>query len=232
LVINPMLGKVARDYDAVAGCQIVTGERYAMIRSEFRRARGMRGAEPGGPPRALVALGGGDVVDDSIACVKAIMKSGKIDSVDVALGAAPRNNPKISAMADQFGDKLSFTFDAKDLGVRMSKAHVMVTGAGNTSLEAACVGIPMILVARGARQAANANWLEDCGVAHRTGDAGKIDLDKLQGTVEMIMEDNFERKTLSRAGRKLIDGRGPDRIVTATEVLVRRSRTRTVAAAA
>ncbi|MGL5094249.1 MAG: hypothetical protein ACRDD1_01580, partial [Planctomycetia bacterium] len=59
LVLNPSLGRTAAEYAVYPGTQIVGGHRYAMIRSEFRRARNVRATERGGPTRILISLGAG-----------------------------------------------------------------------------------------------------------------------------------------------------------------------------
>ena len=38
--------------------------------------------------------------------------------------------------------------------------------------------------------------------------------------VQNLITDALERKSMARCGRKLIDGRGPDRLVTAMEILL------------
>ena len=38
--------------------------------------------------------------------------------------------------------------------------------------------------------------------------------------VSSLLSDPLERQAMSRAGRKLIDGRGPDRIVIALEIML------------
>ena len=38
--------------------------------------------------------------------------------------------------------------------------------------------------------------------------------------VQLLITDPLERKSMARCGRKLIDGRGPDRFVNALEILL------------
>ena len=42
--------------------------------------------------------------------------------------------------------------------------------------------------------------------------------------VQNLLTDPLERQAMARCGRKLIDGRGPDRLVTALEVMLHRTR--------
>jgi UDP-2,4-diacetamido-2,4,6-trideoxy-beta-L-altropyranose hydrolase len=232
LVLNPTLGKSTPDYTLYPGTQLVAGDKYAMIRSEFRRARGVRATEPGGPTRILLALGGGDTAAATFRFAKALLQHKGIAKIDAVLGAGKQDRKQLDELAAEHSDRLSVSADVRDLATRMTKAHLLVTGGGVTSLEAACVGIPTVIVTHHRHHEMNATWLEEIGVAHYLGHEENVTGEQVLGAAVEILEDNFERKAMSRSGRMLIDGRGADRIVTATEILLRRarSRARTVAA--
>lgn len=224
LVLNPMLHPGPEDYRVYPGTQLVAGPKYAMIRAEFRRARGVRATEPGGPPRVLLALGGGQVAKETADFADALLHKSKIERIDAVIGSGPKDREKLDALASASGGRLTVAQDVRDLGMRMTKAHLLITGGGNTSLEACCVGIPMLLVSRNDRQEQHAIRLEEIGAAQHLGRLGKVKASAMAQAAIDVLEDNFERKAMSRSGRLLIDGRGGDRIVTATEILLRRSR--------
>lgn len=224
LVLSPTLVQDASDYKVYPGTQVVAGDKYAMVRAEFRRARHVRATEPGGPPRVLLALGGGQVAQETANLAEALLKQPKIERIDAVIGSGQAKREKLDALLAEHATRLTVTADARDLGIRMTKAHLLITGGGNTSLEACCVGMPMIVLCRGPHQDANAARLEEVGAAQHLGRLGEVKPSHVAQTAIEILEDNFERKAMSRTGRMLIDGRGADRIVTATEVLLRRSR--------
>jgi spore coat polysaccharide biosynthesis predicted glycosyltransferase SpsG len=224
LVLNPTLGRTHVEYNLNGQTQVLAGERYAMIRAEFRRARHVRATEPGGVPRLLLALGGGETAGHTAMLAAALLKEIKnVEKIDAVVGAS-RSVDALEALAAQFPDRLTIARDVRDLGIRMTKAHLLITGGGNTALEAACVGVPMILVSRQLEQQLTAVRLEELGVAHYLGPIEKVKPAQLCRAAESILSDRFERRVMSRAGRMLIDGRGPDRLVTATEILLRRTR--------
>ena len=233
LVLCPFLGRASRDFDIYPGSQVLAGPKYAMIRSEFRRARNVRATEPGGPNRVLVALGGGDNAAAAAVCAQGALASKMVDNVQVVLGSGGDPHGKLAELKRKHPEKLRVVGDVRDLGPRMTKAHLLVTGGGNTALEAACVGIPTLMVQTHDHQFDNATWLEELGVSHLLGAPDQLTGAKVKQFAEQVLGDKFERKTMSRAGRNLIDGRGPDRMVTASEVLLERSRvSRPLAAAA
>ena len=224
LVINPTLGKELRDYTLHPQTQLLAGAKYLMIRSEFRRARNVRATEPSGPARVLICLGGGEVGDATARYARALLKANVADKVDAVTGTGKEGKERFDALAEEFPGRITVTADVRDLGIRMTKAHLLVTGGGNTALEAGCVGIPTLMVTQHAGHVMNATWLEELGLAHYLGERRNVDPKQVVEVARLVLEDNFERKAMSRSGRMLIDGRGADRIVTATEVLLCRSR--------
>ena len=71
-----------------------------------------------------------------------------------------------------------------------------------------------------ARHVPNAQRLDEEGVATDLGRAESLTPAALQQGVESLLTDTMERQGMARCGRQLIDGRGPDRLVTALEVLL------------
>jgi spore coat polysaccharide biosynthesis predicted glycosyltransferase SpsG len=235
LLLNPMLTHALVSVPFARGVQVVGGDRFAMIRAEFRRARNVRATEPSGPPRVMVALGGGDNGPAALAIVKALLARKKVEKIDLVLGGEGGSKKACEALAAEHSGRLHVCGDARDMGVRMTKSHLLITGGGNTSLEAACVGIPMLLAIRDESQEINAMQLDEAGAAQYLGRQGKVAPGEIADAAVAVLEDTFERKAMSRSGRLLIDGRGADRMVTATEILLRRRNRRTpalVAAAA
>lgn len=225
LVLNPSLGESASDFAVGPDGQIVTGHKYAMIRAEFRRARNVRATEPGGPTRVLVALGGGDTGESTLRAAQGLLET-RLEKIDLVVGIGCSHLDRLMTLVEKHSDRLSITSDARDMGLRMSKAHLLVTGGGNLPLEAACVGIPMLLIGQRPSQEKNALWLEEAGAAQYLGPKESVKADRIGTAAVDVLGDNFERKSMSRSGRMLIDGRGGDRLVTATEILLRRSRRR------
>ncbi|MGL4460679.1 MAG: hypothetical protein ACRC1K_00880 [Planctomycetia bacterium] len=224
LVLNPSLGRTAAEYAVYPGTQIVGGHRYAMIRSEFRRARNVRATEPGGPTRILISLGAGAVARPTARLAQALLEAKVCEKIDAVLGCTPTDRDDLSELQNRFPNQVTVTVDARDLGSRMSKSHLLICGGGNTALEAACVGVPMLVATTRDDYLPNAQWLEESGAAQIVGAAATVDPKAVAAAAAAILGDNFERKAMSRSGRILIDGRGADRMVTATEILLRRSR--------
>jgi spore coat polysaccharide biosynthesis predicted glycosyltransferase SpsG len=66
--------------------------------------------------------------------------------------------------------------------------------------------------------------LEEEGAAQCLGWHENVSAQTIRQAVQNLLNDNLERQAMSRCGRQLIDGRGPDRLVTALEILLHPSR--------
>jgi spore coat polysaccharide biosynthesis predicted glycosyltransferase SpsG len=224
IVLSPTLTCDANDFQVYPGTQVLAGERYALVRSEFRRARNVRATEPGGAVRILLSLGGGEVGHDTARLAATLLEEKSIEKVDAVIGSSTEGRDELKLLVERFPGRLSIISDCRDLAMRITKSHLLVCGGGNTPVEAACVGIPTVVVVRRPDQAAHAEKLEEIGIAQNMGDLDAAAPERVAKAVVEILADNFERKAMSRSGRMLIDGRGGDRLVTATEILLRRTR--------
>jgi spore coat polysaccharide biosynthesis predicted glycosyltransferase SpsG len=111
-----------------------------------------------------------------------------------------------------------------ELTPRIARCHFAITRGDSWSLELACVGVPQLVIIETELHAPTARRLEEEGAALCLGDAENLTPAFLRQTVQSLLTDPFERQAMARCGRKLIDGRGPDRLVTALEVMLHPSR--------
>jgi spore coat polysaccharide biosynthesis predicted glycosyltransferase SpsG len=95
-----------------------------------------------------------------------------------------------------------------------------VTGGDALALELSCVGVPQLMTTIAERHRVNARTLDEEGVATDLGSASQFDPEAFRQAVEILITDPMERQGMARCGRQLIDGRGPDRFVTAVEVML------------
>jgi spore coat polysaccharide biosynthesis predicted glycosyltransferase SpsG len=95
----------------------------------------------------------------------------------------------------------------------MARADLAVSAGGQTLYELARCGTPTIAFCAGPDQAHNVRALDLAGAVVDAGTAGSPGwLDRLADAVRRVSADDALRTSLSRAGRRLIDGRGADRV--------------------
>jgi spore coat polysaccharide biosynthesis predicted glycosyltransferase SpsG len=223
LIINPLLAPGREAYEFETGTQVLLGARYAMVRPEIRRVRPIRSQEPAQPFRVLVSLDD-DLNNQSGELAKALLNSPRVERVDVVVRPYHPDLANLQAMAETCPDRLEVVHEPGEVPVRISRCHFAVTGGNAISLELACVGVPQLVIVQAEMHWPTAQRLEEEGAATCLGWHANVSASTFRQAVQDLLSDKQERQAMSRCGRKLIDGRGPDRLVTALEVLLHPSR--------
>jgi spore coat polysaccharide biosynthesis predicted glycosyltransferase SpsG len=231
LVINPLLAPEAEGYEIGRGTQLLLGARYALVRSEIRRVRPIRSQEPAQPFRGLVALGD-DPNNQSGELGKLLLNCPRIGRVDIVVRPQHPELAALQALAASCPDRLEIATEPAEVTARIARAHFAVTAGNTWSLELACVGVPQLCIVQNEAHWPTAQRLEEEGASTCLGWHQSVTAQTIRHAVHNILSDNLERQAMSRCGRQLIDGRGPDRLVTALEVLLHSNRQPTLAEAA
>ena len=224
LVINPMLGLGRDSYEFMPGTQLLLGERYALVRSEIRRIRPIRAQEPAGPFRAIVALGDYDPHHQTAEIARVLMNIAKVDRIDIITRTQNPDLPHLQELAAAHPDRVELATEGPEVASRLARCHVAVTSGSSLSLELACVGVPQMVIVQSELHWPTAQRLEDEGAAICLGRREGVSPAALRQAIQNLLMDPSERHAMARCGRMLIDGRGPDRLVTALEVLLHPSR--------
>ena len=231
LVINPLLAPDDEAYEVGRGAQLLLGARYALVRSEIRRVRPIRSQEPPQPFRSLVALGD-DPNDQSAELAKLLLNCPKVNRVDIAVRPQHPGLEALQALAATCPERLEVAVEPAEVTARVARCHFAVTAGNTWSLELACVGVPQLSIVQNEAHWPTAQRLEEEGAAMCLGWHENVSAQTIRHAVHNILADNLERQAMARCGRQLIDGRGPDRLVTALEVLLHRARPSAPAVAA
>jgi spore coat polysaccharide biosynthesis predicted glycosyltransferase SpsG len=223
LIINPLLGPDKETYEFVPGTQLLLGPRYALVRSEVRRVRPLRSQEPPQPFRALVALGD----DPNNQCgdlAKLLLNAPKVGRVDIAVRPQHPGLNDLQLLAAQCPERLEVVTETADITARIARCHFAISAGNTWSLELACVGVPQLSIVQLEAHWPTAQRLEEEGAAVCLGWHANVSAQTIRQAVQNLLGDALERQAMARCGRQLIDGRGPDRLVTALEVLLHPSR--------
>jgi spore coat polysaccharide biosynthesis predicted glycosyltransferase SpsG len=235
VIINPHLGPGKDNYEFTPGAQLLLGPRYALVRSEIRRQRPNRAQEPPPVPaangksstghfRALVALGEDDPHRQSPELVKILLNVPRVAKVDVVVRYFHPDLEKLQALATAQPERVSVAVEPAEVTARLVRCHFAVTAGSGWSLELACVGIPQLLIVQSEAHWPTAQRLEEEGCATCLGWHESVSAQTVRQAVQNLINDPLERQAMARCARKLIDGRGPDRLVTALEIMLHPSR--------
>lgn len=222
LLVNPLLGPSRDSYLVERNCQVLMGARYSFVRPFVRRMRPVRAQEPPAPFRALIALGEDDSRNQTVRRVQELLAISRLERIDVAVRAHHQAVPELLKLKEEYPERLDVVTEPADISLRIGRCHLAITSGDSWSLELACVGVPQLLLVQSARHLLNAQRLDDEGAATNLGDCDSVSAGQLRQAVQNLLSEPRERTAMARSGRKLIDGRGPDRLVNALEIMLAR----------
>jgi spore coat polysaccharide biosynthesis predicted glycosyltransferase SpsG len=220
LIINPLLGPTKEAYTFTRGTQLLLGYRYALVRPEVRRARPIRSQEPPQPFRIMVALGDDDPNNRTLELTRILMNCPRVARVDAVVRPHHPGLEQFQQMAETYPGRFEVATEPAELTARLSRCHLAVTAGNSWSIELACVGLPQLIVVENEAHWPTARRLEEERTAVCLGQHPNVSVQTIRQGVQDLLADQAERQAMSRAGRRLIDGRGPDRLVIALEVML------------
>jgi spore coat polysaccharide biosynthesis predicted glycosyltransferase SpsG len=231
MVVNPLLGPSKESYEFEPQAQLLMGRRYALVRPEIRRHRPTRSQEPAplaamvdGKPsgqfRALVALGEDDPHRQTMELTKLLLAAPRIGKVDIIVRREHPQLDDLKILVESNHGRLELALEPAEIAARLVRCHFVLTGGSGWSNELACIGMPQLVIVQNESHWPNAQRLEEEGCASCLGWHENVSAGTIRLAVQNLLTDPLERQAMARCGRKLFDGRGPDRLVNAMEIML------------
>ena len=173
LLLDATPGRKAERYGGGAvpeACRLLLGSAYALLKPDFAAARAAALERRRSPAlrRVLVSFGSTDPLDATGVCIEALAFSGLDIDIDVALGsAAPYLERVRKRVATMRRTRLHIETD--NMAALMTSADCALGGAGSSSWERCCLGLPAFVAILAENQMANAAALAMRGAARIAG---------------------------------------------------------------
>lgn len=181
------------------------GPKFFPLREEFRRA--YRKQACGSSPRIVVSFGGSDPDDMTSIAYRALAKATELQQTYV-LGAGYRG----AMLTETPRSGATLIRDTKEFASVLATADLVLSGAGGTALEAASMGLPLILVVLSEDQRRQAMNLADSGAAVIAGGADTDQEANIFSTVSQLLDGKGTLERITKKGASLVDGEGAARI--------------------
>ncbi|EBA14549.1 probable polysaccharide biosynthesis protein [Roseobacter sp. SK209-2-6] len=218
LLLDQNLGREAGDYEGrvPAGCQVLCGPHYALLRPEFAALREQSLQRHRSAPRqVLITLGGVDQ-DNVTGQVLSVLQGCNLPQdmqVTVIMGATAPHVEEVRRQARTMVFQCEVVVAVSDMAERMVQADLSIGAAGSTTWERACLGLPSLIVVLAENQTGIAQAISEAGAALYAGKAAEADFPKqLRRAVLQCLS---EPGLLSRMGVRaaaIVDGVGASRV--------------------
>lgn len=195
-------------------CRLLLGPAFALVRSEFRRARADLRRRAGDVNRVLVFLGGGDAGNYTTPAVEACVAAGfGPGQVDVVIGEGHSHAVSIRAACERVG--YTCHVHAPNMAELMAAADLAIGAAGSASWERCAMGLPTIAVSTAINQRAILEGLSASGAIVAMPVAA--DASALVRALKAARQDPAAMRRMSETASHLVDGAGVDRVVDVME---------------
>jgi UDP-2,4-diacetamido-2,4,6-trideoxy-beta-L-altropyranose hydrolase len=222
LVVNQNAHADRAAYPSDAGPTYLLGLDHVMLRREFRVAEPVP-ALPARARRILIAFGGADPAGMTAHVLGAMARlGGTVADLAVTAVVGPANpaGEAISAAAAAAPFEVRMARDVERMADLMAATDLAVVSGGSSVWELARMGVPALVVETAPAEADLCRGLAAVGLFDRLGPVSSLDDASLAAAVAARIDDQAWRTDMSERGRRLVDGRGADRVVRAIRAMV------------
>jgi UDP-2,4-diacetamido-2,4,6-trideoxy-beta-L-altropyranose hydrolase len=210
LVINSAIGADSLDYRRLTDALLLLGPSFALLRRAF--ADDFARVTQPAIGRILVTLGGGNQADTIRDVVRWCVSAARDAEIEVVAGPFA-DSSELRDLAPR-----ASLLRQPDMRAAMLRADLAVSAGGQTLFELAATGLPAIVLATAANQAANIAGFATAGTIRSVSDASTF------AAAFGEMANPAARAEMSRRGRAIVDGRGAQRAAGAIAALLRGGR--------
>lgn len=213
IILNQDYGAERFSYETEPYTRLLMGTRYVFLRREFLEYANFKREIVGAAKRVLITMGGVDLDNNTLKVLDAVKRIEFPLDVRVILGAGNLHCESIKQKKVTCRHNIEILTAVEKMAPLMAWADVAVSAGGTTVWELAFMGLPALLciVAENQRQCVEA--LDQDGFFKSVKWVNANPIKDISNTLaEIILEQNL-REEMSRKLRKLVDGRGADRVI-------------------
>ena len=195
--------------------RLLLGTKYCLLRREFAAWRDWKREIVPVARKVLVTMGGSDPDNVTARAIRALQRA-HIEGTEavIVVGGSNPHFSELQKLACDSPFPIEFRRDALNVTELMAWADLAISAAGSTCWELALLGLPALLLDLAANQTAVAEKLDTELCAIHVGN-GTVESEELAEAVQSLGQSYQLRKTLSHHSRRLVDGDGPRRVVSA-----------------
>jgi len=196
-------------------CLLLAGPSHALLRPEFSASPPDNRSFPAQARRVLVSLGGADPFALAPRVVDGLARTG-VTGLEAVVVSGPANPTRdlLAGACRRAGAGFTLAEDVTDMPELMAWADAAVLAGGVSSLEAAAMGLPMLLTGFADNQRGNVQGLHQAGAALELGWNDSLTAEGVTRQAAALLASPEARRTMSHAGSRFVDGKGAQRVLT------------------
>jgi UDP-2,4-diacetamido-2,4,6-trideoxy-beta-L-altropyranose hydrolase len=206
------------------GTQLLLGLHYALLRREFRSWAGWTRDFPTVARRVLVTLGGATPDEGIVRCLEALehIPDGQLSARIVRGPLSSDAGQLLRQRLERASPRCQVLDSVSNMAELMAWADLAITAGGSTCWELACLGLPALILTYSRDQELVAEAMQTAEAGVWMGSGISIREEQLRAAIAELAPDDARRRQMSHAGRRLVDGRGAERVLSALEEVMDR----------
>jgi UDP-2,4-diacetamido-2,4,6-trideoxy-beta-L-altropyranose hydrolase len=211
IVVNQNIGSEKIKFSAEKYTKFLLGSKYVMLRDELLKRDKKKYKKY--VEKILITLGGTDTDNLTLKILKSLEEINKNYEFIVIIG--PLNNfyKELKRFSDNSKARVRLLKSPENMADIYLESDIAISAGGSSCYELAYFGIPNIIITVADNQLNIAKELDKKNVSIYLGKKEDFSSNKIKENVLKLINDNSLRKNMAENGRKLVDGKGKQRII-------------------
>jgi len=223
-VLVYVLVKEPKDNESADSTQLsFIGPSYIALKEDFERVTKKRKEIRKKCETILVTFGGSDPKGLTIKAIKALENLDQEFRTTVVIGTAFTRINELEKVLESAKRGYIVKSNVDNMADLMYNADIAITSGGVTVYELSAVGTPGIVLCQNEHE--NTNVFERYGTVIKLGLGDAISENEILNAIRQLMVNVNLRQTMSKRGKKLVDGEGARRIVDMVLSLINKRQT-------
>lgn len=194
--------------------RFLVGPKYALLRREFLAVSGARTKVAESAQRILLTFGGSDADNVTLQVLRALEKVRGLQlQITVIVGATNPNRASLETEIMRSFHVTKLLSDVGNMPQLMSESDLAITAGGATCQELAFLQVPMFLITIAENHEKTVEAYARANAAITAGWFNRIDGSALAASLRRVILDSKLRAEICANAKKLVDGRGAQRVV-------------------
>ncbi|MBL1378398.1 UDP-2,4-diacetamido-2,4,6-trideoxy-beta-L-altropyranose hydrolase [Zobellella iuensis] len=213
LLLDQTYGRNAADYQpwVPAGCSLLCGAQYALLRPEFAALRpySLQRREDPRLQHLLITMGGVDKDNATGQVLQALKSTALPDGcrITVVMGSTAPWLDEVRQAAEDMPWPTTVRVGVSDMAQLMADSNLAIGAAGSTSWERCCLGLPTVMLVLADNQRQVAHGLELAGAVQVIREPQEVG-EKLSGSLDAFTSSLQWLQEMSQAAANITDGCG------------------------
>ena len=210
IVLNQNIGSEKLKYSSERNTKFLLGPKYAILRDQLLIRENKKG--PNDAEKILIMIGGTDKDNLILEILKSLKSFNKTEFL-VVIGPLNSHYDEIKKYIKDNDLNARVTKSPENMADLYLESDVAISAGGTSSYEFSYFGIPNLIIAIADNQLKISNELDKQNISIYLGKKDQLSTGNLKNKFKELIDNSALRKTLSENGKRLVDGKGKQRIV-------------------